>query len=256
MIKPFRHSPLYHVLTNHCIPCQPGGGRKSVDSVMRQYNIASRFIKDPIDLGGDGQPGFNCAKCNPLQRVIEFIDPVKADVDENYCHAGIAAVDVLEVFQSHGQHCDKILVGQPLAYVANGFPISSEFSVELISLFLTLKNKGVYEEKKAAAKPTSTCSLSSSNGPTPLNVYDLVAIWICTALLASIGICVSIWERRQTLVKQSMKISSTAKRLSQTRRSTLQNTQVVHEESAAHVTHVSDIASHKYTCSRTTTCTS
>ena len=209
-MTPFRHSPWYPVLTNHCIPCQPGGERKSVDSVMRQYNIASRFITDPIDLGGDGQPGFNCAKCNSVQRVIEFIDPVKADVDDNYCHAGIAAVDDLELFQSHGQHCDKILVGQPLVYVANGFPISSEFSVELISLFLTLKNKGVYEEKKAAAKPRSACSLSLSNVPSPLSVYDLVAIWICTALLASIGICVSIWERRQTLAKQSKKLKDIA----------------------------------------------
>jgi hypothetical protein len=185
--------------------------------VMRRYNITSHFINDPIDLGGDGQPGFNCAKCNPLQHVIEFIDPVKADLDKNYSHAGIVAVDVLEVFQSHGQHCDKVLVGQPLVYVANGFPILSEFSVKLISLFLTLKNKGVYEEKKASAKPRSACSLSSSNGPTPLNVYDLVAIWICTALLASISICVSIWEQRQTLAKQLMKISSTAKHISQTR---------------------------------------
>ena len=209
-MTPFRHSPWYPVLTNHCIPCQPGGERKSVDSVMRQYNIASRFVTDPIDLGGDGQPGFNCAKCSSLQRVIEFINPVKADIDDNYCHAGIAAVDDLEVFQSHGQHCDKILVGQPLVYVANGFPISSEFSVELISLFLTLKNKGVYEEKKAAAKPRSACSLSLSNVPSPLSVYDLVAIWICTALLASIGICVSIWERRQTLAKQSKKLKDIA----------------------------------------------
>ena len=238
------------------LSCQLGGERKSIDSVMRQYNIASRFIKDPIDLGGDGQPGYNCAKCNSLQRSIEYIDPVKADVDENYCHAGIASVDILEVFQSNGEHCDKILVGQPLVYVANGFPISSEFSVELISLFLTLKNKGVYEEKKAAVKPISACSLSSSSVPSPLSVYDLVAIWICTALLATIGICVSIWERRHTLVKQSMKIRSAAKRLSSTKSSTLQDMQVAHEESAAHVTHVSDVVSQEYTCSRTTTCTS
>ena len=188
------------------LPCQLGGERKSIDSVMRQYNIASRFIKDPIDLGGDGQPGYNCAKCNSLQRSIEYIDPVKADVDENYCHAGIAAIDILEVFQSNGQHCDKILVGQPLVYVANGFPISSEFSVELISLFLTLKNKGVYEEKKAARKPAASCRAYFTSVPSPLSVYDMVAIWMCTTILAMIGIVVSIWERRQTLVRQSKKL--------------------------------------------------
>ena len=168
--------------------------------MMRQYNIASRFVTDPIDLGGDGQPGFNCAKCSSLQRVIEFIDPVKADIDENYCHAGIAAVDDLEVFQSHGQHCDKILVGQPLVYVANGFPISSEFSVELISLFLTLKNKGVYEEKKAAAKPRSACSLSLSNVPSPLSVYDLVAIWIFSFVKDALQLTISFSIALQVFV--------------------------------------------------------
>ena len=89
---------------------------------MRQYNIASRFVTDPIDLGGDGQPGFNCAKCSSLQRVIEFINPVKADIDDNYCHAGIAAVDDLEVFQSHGQHCDKILVDRKSTRLNSSHP--------------------------------------------------------------------------------------------------------------------------------------
>ena len=173
------------------------GERKSVDNIMDLYNIHSLFVVDPVEEGGDGKPGFNCAKCGARKRTLDFLDPVKANHDERYCHAAIVEVTDLEKAQDDELHCNKILVGQPLAYVAIGFPLSNENADRLRSLFLTVKNAGVYEEAKNRAAPKITCSnRERKSGAHSLGLYDLIGIWICTLGFAIIGICISIYERR------------------------------------------------------------
>lgn len=182
-----------------------GGERKNVDSIMNTYNIQNRFVKDPIELGGDGKPGFNCPKCDTLSRAIEYLDPVKAETDDRYCHVAVAGLDEVEVFQAAGVHCNKRAVGQPLAYVQFGFPLSTSYSKELQSLFITLKNNGVYGEKKEIFKPESSCpSISDGTGARSLTPYDLVGIWITCGGFVIIGLIVSFVERRRA-VKDSAK---------------------------------------------------
>ena len=156
-------------------------------------------------------PGFNCKECRSLTRAIEFIDPDKADNgDPRFCHAAIAAIDDLEVFQGNGQHCNKTIIGQPVSYVANGFPLSNQYSASLRALFLTLKNSGMYERFKREQKPLSTCQdpNAANGGANSLSPYDLIGIWIVTTGFALIGIFVSVYERRNSIHKHAKKSSS------------------------------------------------
>jgi hypothetical protein len=183
-----------------------GGERKNVDTIMNTYNIQNRFAKDPIDLGGHGKPGLNCPNCDTLNRAIGYLDPVKAETDDRYCRVAVAGLDEVEVFQADGKHCNKRAVaGQPLAYAQFGFPLSTSYFKELQSLLITLKNNGVYEEKKESFKPESSCpSTSNGTGARSLTPYDLVGIWITCGGFVIIGLIVSFVERRKAM-KESAK---------------------------------------------------
>lgn len=202
-----------------------GGERKSVDTIMNNYNIGNRFVRDPVELGGDNLPGFNCPNCNALRRTIERLDPVLAKTDSSYCHAAIVALDDLEVFQAEGLHCNKIISGQPLSYVSNGFPLSSGHSKELLSLFLTLKNKGVYEKKKQEGRPESTCPIAQPKAKS-LTPYDLIGIWIVCSGFAIIGLITSFFERRHAVKQGAKALVDTSVRLgSRVRGSILSNSE-------------------------------
>ena len=113
------------------------GERKSADSIMKTYNIEKRFLVDPVELGGtkrivfhfivvfvremtshditpfisgDGKAGFNCKKCNAGKRILDHIDPDKANHDSNYCHAAIVPLDIIELEHSRNLHCNKTVV--------------------------------------------------------------------------------------------------------------------------------------------------
>lgn len=176
------------------------GERKTIDSLARNANIWNRFVGDPVELGGDGQPGFNCDNCFPLALSLDRIDAVKAATDPSYCHAALVAGDQLEAAQAEGRHCDKISVGQPVSYVNHGFPLSEEFADRLNPLLTTMKNNGVYDSKKVEAKPSSLCPVPQPKVKS-LTPYDLIGIWITCGGFAIIGLIVSFFERRHVLKK-------------------------------------------------------
>ena len=88
--------------------------------------------------------------------------------------------------------------GRPLAFVAHGIPISTTMQNSIRSLFIRLKNQGVYAKILKENHPTSKCYKADqkTTGARSLTTYDLVGVWIVTAGFALIGIIVSIIERR------------------------------------------------------------
>lgn len=187
--------------------------------IMDKFNIADRFVRDPVELGGDGEPGFNCAHCNSLFRTIEFLDPVKAETDSRYCHVALASTEELEIVHGSGVGCNKGVSGQPLAYKQFGFPLANQFGKELESLFITLKNNGVFEKKQQDARPESSCTGATSQAMArSLTPYDLIGIWITCGGFAIIGLIISFVERRRALNEAAKKVATGSVRLRQTLR--------------------------------------
>lgn len=176
------------------------GERKVSSTVMSLYNIADRFISDPIELGGDGKPGFNCDACRSRVRVFEQMsrsNTRRSNPDSPYCDAAIAPLEDLEVFLRDGKHCDKVAVGDPLTYVQSGLPIFDGVSQGLISLMLNMKNDGIFARELQEARPTSTCPKGSGNGgggsgdgggDDALSIEELTGIWVISFGFAMLGL--------------------------------------------------------------------
>lgn len=175
-----------------------GGPRKSILKVAETYDIYEKIVRDPLELGGDGYPGFDCPKCRANDRSIDFLDPVKADTDDRYCHVAIMSPDVLDAHQAQGRHCNKTISGPALSYVSTGIPISPVVSKEMSAIFLSLTADRKYEQHKTAATPRGICPVQSAKARS-LTPYDLVGIWIICLVFATIGIIVSLFERRKVI---------------------------------------------------------
>eukprot|EP00957_Ditylum_brightwellii_P190190 14477207-Ditylum_brightwellii.AAC.1 len=155
---------------------------------MDIYGIADRMVPDPIEIGGDGKPGFNCAACKGRTRVFDYM---KRDHDDpsTYCDAAIVPHEDLDVLKSQGLHCDKVIVGSALAYRQSGFPVFDGVSKELISLFLKLKNEGVYDRWLEYSRPTDSCPITTGEG-SALSVAQLTGVWVITFVFALIALVV------------------------------------------------------------------
>ena len=170
--------------------------RKHVDAIVNVNRRLDKsfFVQDPTELGGDGRPGFDCPQCNARSRVFDFVDVRKADQgDQRYCHAAIAPLDDLEVFQSTGQHCDKSAIGGAIGSMETGFPIYEGKKREFTPLLLKIKNNGVFLEAKKRNQPLSACPiLRLQTGETAsLTFGQLSGIWTISFGFALLGLIVS-----------------------------------------------------------------
>ena len=149
------------------------------------------FLVDPIELGGDGLPGFDCPNCAARQRSIDFIDPEKAAAgDTRYCHAAIATKEDLVALQGKAMHCNKTLVGDVVVDILWGISVYEKISDELLSLFLELDNHQVLEGIWHKVKPESQCEVKQivAGAAVSLTIQDLTGIWIIGLGFACIGV--------------------------------------------------------------------
>lgn len=71
------------------------------------HNIDEKaFVVDPLDLGGDGFPGF----LSKRTLVFDRLDPTLALLDRRFCHAAITFYQDLQVEQRDGRHCNKTAI--------------------------------------------------------------------------------------------------------------------------------------------------
>jgi hypothetical protein len=149
------------------------------------------FAKDPIELGGDGKLGFDCPNCKISTRPIEFLDPVKAETDENYCHAALSFAEHLESFHAEGKYCHLKFVPGSIALVPDGLPIFEGISQELLAHFFHEKNRGLWNNIREAATPSSICPIpkySNSLKNASLTIFDLMGIWTVSSLFIFLGV--------------------------------------------------------------------
>lgn len=171
------------------------GERKTVSTVMKVMGIEDRFVVDPIELGGDGNPGFNCPNCKSRTRVFDaMLRDIDAD-DSSHCHAAIAPLEDLEVLQRTAVHCNKTAVGMPVGFVASGIPIFDGVFEELSSLLLRMRNDGSYEKALKASRPSNTCPSTTSDDwagtDIALSISQLMGIWVVSFGLAATGLLVT-----------------------------------------------------------------
>lgn len=165
----------------------------------------SHFVVDPVELGGDGKPGFACKACNARSRVFDFIDVEKANAgDPHYCHAALAPLDDLMIVHSQGKHCSLRHAPEILGSIETGFPIFLGMKRQLSPLLLRVRNNQ-YLSIKAEAQPLAQCPPppNTFGGETSsLGIRQLAGIWSVSfgfALLALIHRCIFpyIFRRRK-----------------------------------------------------------
>ena len=59
-------------------------------------------------------------------KLLEFLDPVKVDSNNCYCHAAISTPSELEIAKLKGEHCRRFSVGPTIITIYSGIPVSSE----------------------------------------------------------------------------------------------------------------------------------
>ena len=164
-----------------------------------------QFVVDPVELGGDGKPGFACKNCQARTRVFEFIDAAKADAgDELYCHAALAPLSDLEIIHSEGRLCSLSHTKEVIGRIETGFPIYAGKKRQFSPVLLRVKNNGMYLNFKLRAKPVSKCPPPPSVGgkTNSLGLQQLAGIWTVSFGLALAGLLVrciypSVYRRRR-----------------------------------------------------------
>jgi len=179
--------------------------RKNLETVLSLYpNIdKSQLALDPED----GLPGFNCPTCAARTRVFDFLDLKLADEDPTYCHAAFAPLEDLESLQKSGTHCNKTMVTQ-VSSVQTGIPVNENIATELVSLFLLVKNEGVFDRQLRLFRPDPFCPDYEREGQEgdALNISQLTGIWIVSFGLAALGILVTVlWPRIESRKKKVIK---------------------------------------------------
>ena len=169
--------------------------RKIASVVIESFGIdPSRIVPDPVELGGDGNPGFNCPNCNARERTFNNMRRTHNDPSQ-YCNVAIASQEDLEVLHKFGNHCDKIKVGESIAYRSMGIPIYDKHADALVSLLHKQKAEGGMTYALAGATPSSQCPETGGEG-SALNIQQLTGVWVITFSFALIALFVKLISRR------------------------------------------------------------
>mmetsp|Transcript_21343 Transcript_21343/g.32892 ORF Transcript_21343/g.32892 Transcript_21343/m.32892 type:complete len:747 (+) Transcript_21343:37-2277(+) len=169
--------------------------RKVAELVTTLHKVdIDKIVIDPVDLGGDGKPGFNCPKCQSRDRVFDYIRTEHSNASL-YCNAAFASLEDLEVLQNNGAHCNKKIVGNSLAYQSLGFPIFDKEADGLVSLLYSVKYNGAIDRYLGSAEPENRCPAPSDNEGNSLTIQQLTGVWVLTFTLAFVGIVTTLVER-------------------------------------------------------------
>jgi hypothetical protein len=161
--------------------------RKLADIAIETYGLnPSSIVPDPVSLGGDGKPGFNCPDCESRERVLEYMRRTHTD-PSLYCNAAILKIEDLQVMQNYGNHCDKTKVGDSLGQRTIGIPIHDKHAPALTALFHKLKSDGVMTKTLVFATPRNQCPATEGEGSS-LNPQQLTGVWVITFGFAFIGL--------------------------------------------------------------------
>lgn len=195
--------------------------RKTLEIVRSLYPDIpdDRFVVDPLYLGGDGQPGFDCSNCRGRRRVFEMVRPAnEVAKNSSFCHVALAPIEDLEVEKQHGDFCYLEIVDDHVGQVQTGIPVYEGVSSELISLFLKLKSDGVYDKEVVRARPETQCPVEFRGEGSALSIQQLTGIWVVSFGFAFVGLIVTfampiIRKRKKERVKSVVGYDQTGQRV-------------------------------------------
>jgi Ligand-gated ion channel len=191
--------------------------RKNMDAVNVMYqhvNPKLNFVRDPTELGGDGEPGFACKDCAARIRTFDFVDPRQAKSNPTYCHAAIAPLEDLEFLQGFGLHCNKTLVGKPIRSLMLGFPIFQQQNPVLSSHFLSVSSMNIFDKLILEGRPPPQCKNYNSDSGSSLSLSQLSGIWVVCFGFAIAGVIYTSVERfyEKRFAKRKHKVQQLVKR--------------------------------------------
>jgi hypothetical protein len=170
--------------------------RKLANAIIDTYGVdPSRIVPDPIDLGGDGKPGFNCPDCDSRERILEYMRRTHND-GSLYCNAAIAKIEDLQIMHRYARHCDKTRVGESLGQRMIGIPIFDGYAAPLSALFHKMKSDGVMNRALVSASPESQCPVPEEEG-SALSPQQLTGVWMLTFGFAFIALVIKCVYRRR-----------------------------------------------------------
>lgn len=163
--------------------------KKIASLVMNLFPIQpDSFVPDPIELGGDGGPGFGCPDCQARDRVFDFMK--KHHTNRSlYCDAAFIAYEDLQVHQNYANHCNKTVVGDVLALATKGIPIKESISAEMQAFLYQMKYEGTLAKHLQEAAPVNQCPIVDNEGDgIGLSPEQLTGIWVLVFFMAFIAL--------------------------------------------------------------------
>jgi hypothetical protein len=177
--------------------------RKIAPILLETYGVdPSRIVPAPED----GEPGFY-ARTQVFERMRH-----KHTDGTLHCNAAIALLEDLEVLHSRGEHCDKIQIGESIAYAINGIPIFEKKAPELSALFHQAKFHGYLHRNLLAATPQSQCPVEGGEG-TALDVQQLTGVWVIAFSFALFGLVLKCYFSSRVLSWRHRKEEDRPRRL-------------------------------------------
>ncbi|CAB9522496.1 expressed unknown protein [Seminavis robusta] len=176
--------------------------RQVAEVIAPLHNMdPSEIVADPVSLGGDGLPGFQCPNCMSRSRALDFMKSPQqqqfahtSNTDEHdeqlYCDAAFVSKEDLDAVHNMGKHCNKTYVGQPLAFESNGIPMYSELAAKMTPFLYSLKFDGTLHKIYQNAEPEQECdAVEGAGGDDPsLTVEQLIGIWGLTFAFVVAGL--------------------------------------------------------------------
>jgi hypothetical protein len=194
------------------------------------------FIPDPID----GLPGFASPGIDRQSRILTYIDAETAEKQKSlpynqrtHCHGSLGFKQDLEFEWANGNHCNKLLIGEPVGALSVGVPLFEGISKSMMSLLYKLKNDGLILKLLAQGKPQSTCTkvavvddasnYQQGGQGKPLTVPELSGIWFISFGFAIVGLlitCFTYWmpQRGNTKVRSLYRHDQHGERLNRLER--------------------------------------
>lgn len=153
----------------------------------------SVFDNEPEYLGGDGTPGFVCPRCSRRRCVFDVIKST-GEVGGNTSSATLRWLRWRSwklISKKGGSAHYNYLTGVVVGQVQTCTPVYDGVSAELISLFLKLKNDGVYDKESLDARPESRLPVQFRGEGSALSNSQLTGIWVVSFSFAFIHLIVA-----------------------------------------------------------------
>lgn len=140
----------------------------------------------------------NYPTVEPLTVVYSSRTAILEGIDSGACDAGLTSKEELEALQGQGDHCDKVVVGQPIINQPYSMAVSSSVEKAVGYWISNLKEQGVWQERLRQHSPGGeNCAASADEVESAsLKPIHLAGAFATAAIAIAISLVVAAYQQR------------------------------------------------------------